>query len=205
MRFVREIYDRCRRQVGDDYPILIKINAYDNMKNGLKLDDGVVMAEMIAKMGFDGIEVSCGIAEDGNAMVRGDFPTEAFLDEWPMYKRKNTLYRFIMKRFGKKIIKPLPFAQAYNRESAKLFKRRVDVPVFVVGGMTEPLEMEEIIEKGEADYISLCRALIADPKFPLKIREGSREPSRCIHCNLCMAYLFTEPLRCYRAKRIRKD
>ena len=205
MRFVREIYDRCRKQVGDDYPILIKINAYDNMKNGLKLDEGVVMAEMMAKMGFDVIEVSCGIAEDGNAMARGDFPTEVFLDEWPMYKRKDPLYRFIMRRFGKKIVKPLPFVQAYNRESAKVIKGRVDIPVFVVGGMTEPLEMEEIIEKGEADYISLCRALIADPKFPLKIREGSREPSRCIHCNLCIAYLFTEPIRCYCGKGIRRD
>ena len=204
-RFVGEIYDQCRRQVGDDYPILIKISAYDNMKNGLKLAEGAVMAEMLAEMGFDAIEVSSGIAEDGNAMARGVFPTEVFLDEYPMYKRKNPLYRFIMKRFADKLIKPLPFVQAYNRESAKVIKERVDIPVFVVGGLTEPSEMEDIIEKGDADYISLCRALNADPKFPNKIQEGSHKPSICIHCNLCLAYLFTEPLRCYQGKRIERD
>ena len=68
IRIVKEVYTRSREQVGDDYPILIKMNAYDNMKNGLKLEQSVQMAEIMADMGFDGIEVS-GIMEDGNAMA----------------------------------------------------------------------------------------------------------------------------------------
>ena len=205
MRFVREIYDRCRRQVGDHYPILIKINAYDNMKNGLKFSEGVLMTEMMAEMGFDGIEVSCGIMEEGNVMARGEFPLEVFLEEWAVYKRQGPFFRFVMRHFGQKIIKPLPFVQAYNRESARVIKSKVNVPVFVVGGIIEPRIMEEIIEKGEADYISLCRALIADPKFPERIRNGSRDPSRCIHCNLCLAYACTETLRCYYGKRLGRE
>ena len=67
MRFVKEIYNLCRKKVGSDYPILIKISAYDNMKNGLKKEEGVIMAEMMADLGFDGIEISCGIGEDGGS------------------------------------------------------------------------------------------------------------------------------------------
>lgn len=49
--------------------------------------------------------------------------------------------------------------------------------------------------------IALCRALIADPKFPNKIKKGSTAPSICIHCNLCAGYFVTRPLRCYYGKK----
>jgi len=205
MRFVREIYERCRKQVGDDFPILIKISGTDNMKNGLKIEESSVMARMMGEMGFDGIEVSCGIMEDGYSMLRGNVPVEAILREWPMYRNKNPLFRFIMKHFGHKIIKPPPMTQAYNRESARIIKNKVKVPVFLVGGITDPVTMEEIIEKGDADYISLCRALIADPSFPEKIRSGGRGLSKCIHCNLCGAYMISRPLKCYYGKMIEKN
>lgn len=204
MRFLKRIYEKCRKQVGDDYPILIKINAYDHMKNGLKQDEIVEMAKSISDMGFDGIEVSCGIAEDGGSTVRGDLPLDVILDEWDMYKRKNSLFRFIMKRYGNKIIKPVPFSQGYNIESAKRIKDSVNIPVFVVGGMVDPAAMEETLENGNAEYISLSRALITDPNFPNKIKEGDRKPSRCIHCNLCLYYLASQPVRCYHGKRLKK-
>lgn len=202
MRFLGAIYEKCRSQVGEDYPILIKINAYDNLKNGLKQDESIAMAKLIAELGFDGIEVSCGIAEDGASTVRGDLPLDVILDEWDMYKNKNFLFRFIMKRFGKKLIKPMPFTQEYNRESARRIKAKVNVPIFVVGGMIDPVAMEATIKKGDADYISMSRALITDPNFPNKIKGGDRKISRCIHCNLCLYYLATKPVRCYHGKRV---
>ncbi len=201
MRFVEEIYDLCREKVGDDYPILIKISAYDNMKKGLKKEEGVIMAEMMADMGFDGIEVSCGIAEDGGSTSRGDFPIDVIFETWPMYKNKNALFHFVMRHFGEKLFKPVPFTQAYNRDSAKEIKSKINIPVFLVGGMIDPKVMEGVVEKGDADYISLSRALINNPKFPKKIQEGSRELSKCLHCNLCFVCMFSEPLRCYHGKR----
>jgi 2,4-dienoyl-CoA reductase-like NADH-dependent reductase (Old Yellow Enzyme family) len=197
MRFVRVIYERCRKQVGDDFPILIKVNGYDNMKDGLKTEESAVMAQMMGEMGFDGIEVSCGIAEDGLSQLRGEVPIEVMLEEWPMYRSKNFLFHFMMKRFGRKMMRTPPLVQAYNRGSARAIKDKVNVPVFLVGGVTDPASMEEIIENGDADYISLSRALIADPSFPEQIRNGSRAPSKCVHCNLCLAYMVSRPLNCY--------
>lgn len=205
MRFVTEIYKRTRKSVGDDYPILIKISAYDHMKNGLKPEEGIVMACKLAELGFDGIEVSCGIGEDGGSTLRGDIPFDVILDEWDIYKEKGFLFRFMMRKFGNKLMKPIPFAQGYNRETARIIKQKVNIPIFVVGGMVDPTFMEEAIQSGEADYISLCRALITDPKFPNKIKKGSREISRCIHCNLCLFYLSTRSVRCYHGKRMQSD
>lgn len=51
MRFVRKTYERCRDQVGEDYPILIKYSAWDKMENGLKPEEGAVMGEMMDEMG----------------------------------------------------------------------------------------------------------------------------------------------------------
>ena len=205
MRFLTEIYERARKSVGDDYPILIKINAHDHMKNGLKPEESILMAKEMAEMGFDGIEVSCGIGEDGGSTLRGDIPFDVILDEWDMYKNKGFLYRFIMRKYGSKLIRPIPFTQGYNRESAKKIKKEVNVPIFAVGGMIDPTFIEETIQSGDTDYISLCRALITDPNFPNKIREGSRELSRCIHCNLCLFYLATRSVRCYQGKRMKSD
>ena len=197
MRFVSEIYKSCRDKVGDDYPIFIKMSAYDKMKNGLKQEEGIIMAEMIASMGFDGIEVSCGIGEDGGSTLRGDFPIDIILEKIPSYKKSNPFFKFILRHLGEKIIKPLPFSQSFNRKAAKEIKSKVKIPIFLVGGMTDPIVMEDVIEKGDADYISLSRALINNPNFPNKIKEGSKEPSKCLHCNLCMYNIMAEPLRCY--------
>jgi 2,4-dienoyl-CoA reductase-like NADH-dependent reductase (Old Yellow Enzyme family) len=64
VRIVREIYNRCRAQVGDDYPILVKYSGYDKMEKGLRPEEGVIVGRMMADMGFDCIEVSSGIFED---------------------------------------------------------------------------------------------------------------------------------------------
>ncbi len=200
IRFVKEIYNLCRKKVGSDYPILIKMNAYDNMKKGLKKKEGVIMAEMMADLGFDGIEISCGIADDGGSSIRGDLPIEAILEIMPMYKNKSALFKFIMKHFGEKLIKPVPFSQAFNRDVAKEIKSKVNIPIFLVGGLIDPAVMEDVIEKEDADYISLSRALVNNPKFPNKIKAGSRELSKCIHCNLCLYSLFSGPLKCHYGK-----
>jgi 2,4-dienoyl-CoA reductase-like NADH-dependent reductase (Old Yellow Enzyme family) len=174
VRIVREIYSRCRVLVGDDYPILIKYSAYDNMENGLRSEEGVVVGQMMAEMGFDCIEVSAGIFEDGGSTLG----------------------------INSKGTRP---PQAYNRQVAKSLKRKIKVPVMLLGGITEPAVMEEIVKKGDADYISMCRALVSEPDLPRKMQEGNLEPARCIQCNLCSVYCPTRPLHCYYGKTLKDE
>jgi len=175
LRIVSEIFQRCRQQVGDDYPIMIKYSSWDKMDNGLSPEEGIRVGQMMAEMGYDCIEVSAGIFEDGGSTVYGN----AQLGTIP--------------------------PQAYNRHVARELKSKVQVPVILVGGITDPVVMDEIIQSGDADFVSMCRALISDPTLPNKIKKGKTDPSRCIHCNLCTGYLFTQPLRCYYGKTLKDE
>ncbi len=206
IRFLKEIYLGCRKKLGDNYPILVKLNAYDNMKKGLKLEEGIEIAQMVSDMGFDGMEISCGIFEDFLSPLRDNFPVDILINDFHLFDKKPVL-RFIMSHFGRQLMKVPDFTIGFNREAAGLIKQKVEVPVFTVGGMHDPKEMIDTIEKEDADYISLSRPLIADPAFPLKIKEGNLSRSECIQCNHCFFYLMNmnAPLKCYNGKRINSD
>lgn len=67
-------------------------------------------------------------------------------------------------------------------------RRRVNIPVMVVGRINTPELAEQILVDGQADFICLSRALIADPYFPAKARAGDPETiAPCIACNECIA------------------
>ena len=73
----------------------------------------------------------------------------------------------------------------------------VNIPVMMVGGLRSIGLMEEIVEKGEADFISLCRPLIKKPHIINSWRSGSRARADCISCNKCYEKLVKgEALRC---------
>jgi 2,4-dienoyl-CoA reductase-like NADH-dependent reductase (Old Yellow Enzyme family) len=63
MRFVTEIYNGLRKTLGKEYPIFIKMNISDFNENGIKEDEGLEMAERLAALGMDAIEISGGTLE----------------------------------------------------------------------------------------------------------------------------------------------
>ncbi len=60
-----EIYQAIREVVGNDYPLLIKMNCADFMEGGLTADDSLQAAKLFADAGFNAIEVSGGIIRTG--------------------------------------------------------------------------------------------------------------------------------------------
>jgi 2,4-dienoyl-CoA reductase-like NADH-dependent reductase (Old Yellow Enzyme family)/thioredoxin reductase len=93
-------------------------------------------------------------------------------------------------------------SMAYPRgclvEDAWTIKKRVKVPVGVAGRINHPVLAEEILAAGKADFISLGRALHADPYWPLKAREGRIDDIRlCPACMSCSDQLATNlPITC---------
>jgi 2,4-dienoyl-CoA reductase (NADPH2) len=68
---------------------------------------------------------------------------------------------------------------------AAAIKKVVDVPIIAVGKIDAVLG-ERILEEGEADFIEMCRPLMADPDLPNKAQEGRLEDIRpCIYCGHC--------------------
>lgn len=62
-RFLLEIYRAIRGQVGDAFPVGIKLNSADYMKDGFSEEDSMAVVEAIAEEGVDLIEISGGTYE----------------------------------------------------------------------------------------------------------------------------------------------
>ena len=75
---------------------------------------------------------------------------------------------------------------------AETIKRVVNIPVMTVGKIVDPLHAERILEEGQADFINLGRALIADPEWPNKAKDGQLDNiHHCIYCNNCIHFQGT--------------
>ena len=63
----------------------------------------------------------------------------------------------------------------------------VDLPVFTVGRITDPVQAERILPGGEADMVGMTRAHVADPDLIAKLREGRLDDIRpCVGANMCI-------------------
>jgi 2,4-dienoyl-CoA reductase-like NADH-dependent reductase (Old Yellow Enzyme family) len=167
LRLHREIYQDVRAKVGDEYPVLIKIGVADGFAGGLEFSEGSEAAQLLAQWGFDALEISQGL--------RGK-------------RYEGTEFRTGINRVEQ---------EAYFRDWCSEVKRRVDVPTIMVGGLRTFELMEEVIQKGETDLVSLCRPLIREPDIVSEWKSGSRRRAACTSCNKCYeAILQGETLRC---------
>ncbi len=64
-RALVEVLGKIRDRVGDDFPILIKLNSEDFIENGLTLSDSLKIGAMLQENGMDAIEVSGGTLVSG--------------------------------------------------------------------------------------------------------------------------------------------
>jgi len=65
-RFLLEVYQAIRREVGSDYPVLVKLNGSDFLEGGFSTEDAVLTAQILHEQGIDAIEVSGGTPASGN-------------------------------------------------------------------------------------------------------------------------------------------
>lgn len=83
-------------------------------------------------------------------------------------------------------------AIAPNVDVAGEIKKGVGIGVSVVGRIMDPDTAEEILRSGRADFVTMGRALHADPYLPRKALEGRAEDIRpCIGCLKCSDLLGT--------------
>ena len=81
------------------------------------------------------------------------------------------------------ISQPMDVPLGCNVPLAEEIKRAVNIPVTVVGRINDPAFAENILNEGQADFVSFGRALHSDPDFPQKAREGRLDDiCMCIAC-----------------------
>ncbi len=77
------------------------------------------------------------------------------------------------------MVPPRPFVYC-----AAEIKQLVDIPVFAVVRINDPVTANDIIKNNEADMVTMTRATICDPDLPNKAKEGRIDDIRqCIACN----------------------
>lgn len=93
-----------------------------------------------------------------------------------------------------RMIPPGSMPRGCYADLAGAVKSNVRIPVIAVGRINTPEVAEQILREGKADLIATGRALISDPHWPNKAREGGVDwIRRCIGCNQgCMEQLIQE-------------
>lgn len=81
-------------------------------------------------------------------------------------------------------VSPWTMPRAVHRWGFRDVKEAVSIPVIGSGSIVEPELAAQILDAGEADFVSLGRPLFADPDWPRKAQEGRLlDIVPCIRCN----------------------
>lgn len=112
-------------------------------------------------------------------------------------------------------LKPTIFLpHATHVDLAARFKKALEIPVVAIGAVMTPEEAEDALTRGQADAVSMCRAMIAEPALANKARQGrGQEICPCVRCLRCLGDMQrTKQFRCtvnpfcgreYRMQRMR--
>ncbi|MDO0825991.1 NADH:flavin oxidoreductase [Desulfosporosinus nitroreducens] len=76
--------------------------------------------------------------------------------------------------------------EAYFRNEARVFKREIDIPLILVGGIRSYELAEKLVETGDVDYISMCRPFIMEPGLINRWASGDHSKALCKSDNACL-------------------
>ncbi len=84
----------------------------------------------------------------------------------------------------------------YYIEECRQAKKALSLPIVLVGGMRNLKDIQQVVDEGIADAVSLCRPFIHNPYLVRDFRNGILNKSACTSCNKCMTQMSTGQLRC---------
>ncbi|MFC1859463.1 NADH:flavin oxidoreductase [Thermodesulfobacteriota bacterium] len=194
-RFLKEVILETRKALPEGMLLLVKLNADDyTPQTGVTPPLAAKYAGWLAELGIDGLELSCGtVRHSFMNMCRGDVPVNEIVQSLPLSKRSKVEQRL------KSMAGQYDLVEGYNLEAAKMIKPVLGkIPLLLVGGLRTVAQMEEVIEKEYADFISMCRPFIREPNIVNRIEEGKADKVACVSCNRCFAAVPNNlPVRCY--------
>jgi 2,4-dienoyl-CoA reductase-like NADH-dependent reductase (Old Yellow Enzyme family) len=194
-RFLEQVFSKIKRAIPKETPIMIKLNTHDHTPGeGITPELAAHYARRLAEMGVDAVEISSGSTfYSFMDMCRGRVPVQELVDTMPFWKKP--IAKIKLSRMAGKY----DLVEGYHLEAAKVIKPVLgDIPLLLVGGMRRVKHMEEILEKGYADFISMSRPFVREPFLVKRIQAGKTDHASCVSCNKCLAAIANRrPLRCY--------
>ncbi len=218
-RFLLDVVEAIRREVGADFHLQVKISAteYNNAllpfeKAGNTVQDSAQVARWLEEAGVDAIHVSSGSYFPHPKNPAGDLPVEDALTTFPSLipSGTNELRNFLLLRAE-------PTARLYqtfwlqargeriegiNLEDSRAIKKAVNIPVICTGGFQTASAIRDAIAGGACDAVSTARPLVANNDL-VKLFAGGldRAPRPCTYCNKCLVNVLQHPLGCYEESR----
>ena len=175
MKLPIEVFRAVRAVVGENYPLGVRINGEDFHVSGNTLAQSTRIAVKLAELGADYISVSAGSRfEDALTPPEGSPP-----DPMSGYSG-HRMSPWFWWPDGTHVFLADGIRQAVRAAG-------FTTPIITAGKIREPEHAERILQQEKADIIGLCRALLADPDWPVKAKEGrEKELVRCVACNWCL-------------------
>jgi len=188
VRLPTEAVFATRSTIGHDFPIGVRINGEEFIKEGNTLLQSMRIARRMAHLGVDYISVSAGERFEDAEQPPPHSP--------PFAGTGYSGYRMSPRWWHP------DGSQVYLAEEIRKAVRGAgyDLPIVTAGKVRTPELAEEILEEGKADIIGMARTLLADPDWPVKAREErSDEIVKCAACGYCSeADERYEPVTCIR-------
>lgn len=147
-----EIIKSIRREVGEDFPISVKMNSADFQKGGFSPDDSIQVAKIIEAAGVDNIEISGGTYEQPRLLGLDNVSINPDRSE---VRKESTIAR-----------------EAYFLEYAEKIKKNIQIPLMVTGGFRTKQGMEDAIKSGACEIVGVGRPLCANPYAIKEMFEG---------------------------------
>jgi 2,4-dienoyl-CoA reductase-like NADH-dependent reductase (Old Yellow Enzyme family) len=142
-RLMLRIVKGCRDELGNDFPIAVKLNSADFQKGGFTNSDCIKVAEYLEDAGVDVIEISGGTYEQ---------PRLLGLDEISVNKDRS------------EVRKPSTIArEAYFLKYAEEIRAAIKIPLMVTGGFRSSGGMNAALNSKACDLIGVGRPLCAQP------------------------------------------
>lgn len=191
MRISLGIIEAIRAAVGDEFPILCKINLEDDFKHGFTIGDSIKAVQMLNVHGVDAVMLSGGFTSlTPFYLMRGEIPLKEMVES-----EKNYLQKFALRFFGRSIIKKYDFKENFFFDQALQVRKTTKMPLIYVGGIISAEGVDQVMDAG-FDMIAMGRALIAEPDFIKKIKENPEHRSPCDQCNICVGYIDKKGIEC---------
>jgi len=188
-RFLVEIIREIKNRLGQDFPVITLINGIElRIDKGTTIEEAQGFAAILQDAGADAIHVRVFGYHGFDGLDASPKFTYYSEDTKPLPKELD------WSRGGKGALSPL----------AAAVKKAVSIPVITVGGLEDPVVGESILREGKADFIGICKGLMADPEIARKTAEGRLDDiAYCPDCRDCARVLFSMvltsefvPIRC---------
>ena len=184
-RFPRAVARAVRDAVGDRLAIIAKLNLEDGVRRGLRIEESIQVARWLEEDGsLDALEMTAGSSLlNPMYLFKGPAPLREFANAMRQPVRTG------VRLFGRTRLHSYPYQDGYLLEDARRVRAAVQLPMILLGGVTNRAVMDEALASG-FDFVAMARALLREPDLVNRLQSDASTTSLCIHCNRCMPTIY---------------